>query len=160
MRGVFAIKIIYNKDKDLRLIEDALDNNLDNLHFYIPKSLEGNFYCRLVDSYDFESMLKLSKSDINDKLYNIYKVSLDNYIACTNGDMQLSILFIDDATKVPFTSNIIKLNNLNCDYIKSIAQLHYIDSLAIDIINKYNKIIQLTEMNINIHQDIQEALSK
>ena len=159
MRGVFVIKIIYNKDKDLRLIEDALDNNLDNLHFYIPKSLEGNFYCRLVDSYDFESMLKLSKSDINDKLYNIYKISLDNYIACTNGDMQLSILFIDGATKVPFTSNIVNLN-LNCDYIKSIAQLNYIDSLAIDVINKYQKIIQLTEMNVNIYNDIQEVLNK
>ena len=96
MRGVFVIKIIYNKDKDLRTIEDALDNSLDNLHFYIPKKLQGNFYCRLVDSNESESILKLSKSDSNDKLYNVYKVSLDNFISCINGDIKLSILHIEN----------------------------------------------------------------
>lgn len=157
MRGVFVIKIIYNKDKDLRLIEDALDNNLDNLHFYIPKKLQGNFYCRLVDSNESESILKLSKSDSNDKLYNIYKVSLDNFIACENGNMQLSIIFIEN--NLPYTSNNIQLN-LNCDNMKSIAQLYYIDSLTMEVINKYKKIIQLTEMNINIYNDIQEVVNK
>ena len=92
MRGVFVIKIIYNKDKDLRTIEDALDNSLDNLHFYIPKKLQGSFYCRLVDSNESESILKLSKSDSSDKLYDIYKVSLDNFISCENGNIKLSIL--------------------------------------------------------------------
>ena len=157
MRGVFVIKIIYNKDKDLRLIEDALDNNLDNLHFYIPKKLQGNFYCRLVDSNESESILKLSKSDSNDKHYNIYKVSLDNFIACENGNMQLSIIFIEN--NLPYTSNNIQLN-LNCDNMKSIAQLYYIDSLTMEVINKYKKIIQLTEMNINIYNDIQEVVNK
>lgn len=157
MRGVFVIKIIYNKDKDLRLIEDALDNNLDNLHFYIPKKLQGNFYCRLVDSNESESILKLSKSDSNDKLYNIYKVSLDNFIACENGNMQLSIIFIEN--NLPYTSNNIQLN-LNCDNMKSIAQLYYIDSLTMEVINKYKKIIQLTEMNINIYNNIQEVVNK
>jgi hypothetical protein len=157
MRGVFVIKIIYNKDKDLRLIEDALDNNLDNLHFYIPKKLQGSFYCRLVDSNDFESILKLSKSDSSDKLYNIYKVSLDNFIACANGDMKLSILFIEN--DLPHISNNIQIN-LNCDNMKSIAQLYYIDSVTMEIINKYKKIVQLTEMNINIYKDIQEVMNK
>lgn len=157
MRGVFVIKIIYNKDKDLRLIEDALDNNLDNLHFYIPKTLQGSFYCRLVDSNESECILKLSKSDNSDKLYNIYKISLDNFITCGNGDIKLSIIFIEN--NLPYSSNIVTLD-LKCDNFKSISQLYYLDNLSAEVISKYKKIIKLTEMNINIYKDIQEVIDK
>ena len=122
MRGVFVIKIIYNKDKDLRTIEDALDNSLDNLHFYIPKKLQGSFYCRLVDSNESESMLKLSKSDSSDKLYDIYKVSLDNFISCGNGNIKLSILHIEN--NIPYISADIQLN-LIFDKCKSAMQLYF-----------------------------------
>lgn len=157
MRGVFVIKIIYNKDKDLRTIEDALDNSLDNLHFYIPKKLQGNFYCRLVDSNEFESILKLSKSDNNDKLYNIYKVSLDNFIGCGNGNIKLSILHIEN--NIPYISADIQLN-LIFDKCKSAMQLYFMDDLTSEVINKYKKIVELTEMNINIYNDIKETIDK
>jgi hypothetical protein len=157
MRGVFVIKIIYNKDKDLRTIEDALDNSLDNLHFYIPKKLQGNFYCRLVDSNEFESILKLSKSDNNDKLYNIYKVSLDNFINCGNGNIKLSILHIEN--NIPYISADIQLN-LIFDKCKSAMQLYFMDDLTSEVINKYKKIVELTEMNINIYNDIKETIDK
>ena len=157
MRGVFVIKIIYNKDKDLRTIEDALDNSLDNLHFYIPKKLQGNFYCRLVDSNESESILKLSKSDNNDKLYNIYKVSLDNFINCGNGNIKLSILHIEN--NIPYISADIQLN-LIFDKCKSAMQLYFMDDLTSEVINKYKKIVELTEMNINIYNDIKETIDK
>lgn len=157
MRGVFVIKIIYNKDKDLRTIEDALDNNLDNLHFYIPKKLQGNFYCRLVDSNESESILKLSKSDSSDKLYDIYKVSLDNFISCGNGNIKLSILHIEN--NMPYISADIQLN-LIFDKCKSAMQLYFMDDLTSEVINKYKKIVELTEMNINIYNDIKETIDK
>ena len=157
MRGVFVIKIIYNKDKDLRTIEDALDNSLDNLHFYIPKKLQGNFYCRLVDSNESESILKLSKSDNNDKLYNIYKVSLDNFINCINGDIKLSILHIEN--DLFYMTKDIKIN-LTLDKSRSAMQLYFLDDLTSEVISKYNKIIELTEMNINIYKDIKEVIGK
>lgn len=157
MRGVFVIKIIYNKDKDLRTIEDALDNNLDNLHFYIPKKLQGNFYCRLVDSNESESILKLSKSDNSDKLYDIYKVSLDNFISCGNGNIKLSILHIEN--NIPYISADIQLN-LIFDKCKSAMQLYFMDDLTSEVINKYKKIVELTEMNINIYNDIKETIDK
>ena len=157
MRGVFVIKIIYNKDKDLRTIEDALDNNIDNLHFYIPKKLQGNFYCRLVDSNESESILKLSKSDSSDKLYDIYKVSLDNFISCGNGNIKLSILHIEN--NIPYISADIQLN-LIFDKCKSAMQLYFMDDLTSEVINKYKKIVELTEMNINIYNDIKETIDK
>ena len=157
MRGVFVIKIIYNKDKDLRTIEDALDNSLDNLHFYIPKKLQGSFYCRLVDSNESESILKLSKSDSSDKLYDIYKVSLDNFIACGNGNIKLSILHIEN--NIPYISADIQLN-LIFDKCKSAMQLYFMDDLTSEVINKYKKIVELTEMNINIYNDIKETIDK
>lgn len=157
MRGVFVIKIIYNKDKDLRTIEDALDNSLDNLHFYIPKKLQGSFYCRLVDSNESESILKLSKSDNSDKLYDIYKVSLDNFISCGNGNIKLSILHIEN--NIPYISADIQLN-LIFDKCKSAMQLYFMDDLTSEVINKYKKIVELTEMNINIYNDIKETIDK
>ena len=157
MRGVFVIKIIYNKDKDLRTIEDALDNSLDNLHFYIPKKLQGSFYCRLVDSNESESMLKLSKSDSSDKLYDVYKVSLDNFISCGNGNIKLSILHIEN--NIPYISADIQLN-LIFDKCKSAMQLYFMDDLTSEVINKYKKIVELTEMNINIYNDIKETIDK
>ena len=157
MRGVFVIKIIYNKDKDLRTIEDALDNSLDNLHFYIPKKLQGSFYCRLVDSNESESILKLSKSDSSDKLYDIYKVSLDNFISCGNGNIKLSILHIEN--NIPYISADIQLN-LIFDKCKSAMQLYFMDDLTSEVVNKYKKIVELTEMNINIYNDIKETIDK
>ena len=157
MRGVFVIKIIYNKDKDLRTIEDALDNSLDNLHFYIPKKLQGSFYCRLVDSNESESILKISKSDSSDKLYDIYKVSLDNFISCGNGNIKLSILYIEN--NIPYISADIQLN-LIFDKCKSAMQLYFMDDLTSEVINKYKKIVELTEMNINIYNDIKETIDK
>ena len=157
MRGVFVIKIIYNKDKDLRTIEDALDNSLDNLHFYIPKKLQGSFYCRLVDSNESESILKLSKSDSSDKLYDIYKVSLDNFISCGNGNIKLSILHIEN--NIPYISADIQLN-LIFDKCRSAMQLYFMDDLTSEVINKYKKIVELTEMNINIYNDIKETIDK
>ena len=82
---------------------------------------------------------------------------MDNFIACANGDMKLSILFIEN--DLPHISNNIQIN-LNCDNMKSIAQLYYIDSVTMEIINKYKKIVQLTEMNINIYNDILEVVNK
>ena len=157
MRGVFVIKIIYNKDKDLRIIEDALDNSLDNLHFYIPKKLQGNFYCRLVDTNETESILKISKTDSSDKLYNIYKVSLDNFVACCNGDIKLSIFHIEN--NLPYISNDIQVK-LCFDKCKSMMQLYFMDNLTTEVVNKYKKIIELTEMNINIYKDIKEVVDK
>ena len=157
MRGVFVIKIIYNKDKDLRTIEDALDNSLDNLHFYIPKKLQGSFYCRLVDSNESESILKISKSNSSDKLYDIYKVSLDNFISCENGNIKLSILHIEN--NIPYISADIQLN-LIFDKCKSAMQLYFMDDLTSEVINKYKKIVELTEMNINIYNDIKETIDK
>ena len=157
MRGVFVIKIIYNKDKDLRIIEDALDNSLDNLHFYIPKKLQGNFYCRLVDTNETESILKISKTDSSDKLYDIYKVSLDNFVACCNGDIKLSIFHIEN--NLPYISNDIQVK-LRFDKCKSMMQLYFMDNLTTEVVNKYKKIIELTEMNINIYKDIKEVVDK
>ena len=157
MRGVFVIKIIYNKDKDLRTIEDALDNSLDNLHFYIPKKLQGNLYCRLVDTNESESILKLSRTDSSDKLYDIYKVSLDNFIACCNGNIKLSILHIEN--NIPYISADIQLN-LIFDKCKSAMQLYFMDDLTSEVVNKYKKIVELTEMNINIYNDIKETIDK
>ena len=157
MKGVFIIKIIYNKDKDLRIKEDTLENSLDNLHFYIPKNLHGNFYCRIVDSNKNESILKLSKFNSEDKIYNIYKVSLDNYVICESGNVFISLLIIEES--IPHITKAIQLD-LSFDNYKSLSQLYMADNLTSEVINKYKKIVELTQMNINIYKDILEVKEK
>jgi hypothetical protein len=102
-------------------------------------------------------MLKLSKSDSSDKLYDIYKVSLDNFISCGNGNIKLSILHIEN--NIPYISADIQLN-LIFDKCKSAMQLYFMDDLTSEVINKYKKIVELTEMNINIYNDIKETIDK
>lgn len=157
MKGVFIIKIIYNKDKDLRIKEDTLENSLDNLHFYIPKNLYGNFYCRIVDSNENESILKLSKFNNEDKTYNIYKVSLDNYVTCESGNVFISVLAIEES--IPHITKAVQLD-LSFDNYKSLSQLYMADNLTSEVINKYKKIVELTEMNISIYKDILEVKEK
>ena len=50
--------------------------------------------------------------------------------------------------------------NLTLDKSRSAMQLYFLDDLTSEVISKYNKIIELTEMNINIYKDIKEVIGK
>lgn len=151
---MFVIKIIYNQNGNLRVVGNSSEVNLVDLYFYIPKELRNNFYCRLVDVNKTEEVLKLVQTDSLDKVYNIYQISLDNYITCVNGQTTLSLISIaDDLLKKSDDLDI----NINYDAFRTGINISLIARMDADVASQYEKIVKLTELNIQIHKDIEEA---
>ena len=151
---MFVIKIIYNQNGNLRVVGNSSEVNLVDLYFYIPKELRNNFYCRLVDVNKTEEVLKLVQTDSLDKVYNIYQISLDNYITCVNGQTTLSLISIaDDLLKKSDDLDI----NINYDAFRTGINISLIARMDSDIASKYEQIVKLTELNLSIHKDIEEA---
>ena len=151
---MFVIKIIYNQNGNLRVVGNSSEVNLVDLYFYIPKELRNNFYCRLVDVNKTEEVLKLVQTDSLDKVYNIYQISLDNYITCVNGQTTLSLISIaDDLLKKSDDLDI----NINYDAFRTGINISLIARMDADVASQYEKILKLTELNIQIHKDIEEA---
>jgi hypothetical protein len=153
---MFVIKIIYNQNGNLRVVGSNNSTvDLIDLYFYIPKELRNNFYCRLTDVNKTEDIVRLTPSDTSDKVYNVYQISLDNYITCENGQTTLSIISIsDDLIKKSDNLDI----DINYDAFKTGSNISLIAKMDSDIARKYEQIRQLTELNIEIHKDIEEAL--
>ena len=116
--------------------------------------MRNNFYCRLVDVNKTEEVLKLVQTDSLDKVYNIYQISLDNYITCVNGQTTLSLISIaDDLLKKSDDLDI----NINYDAFRTGINISLIARMDADVASQYEKIVKLTELNIQIHKDIEEA---
>lgn len=151
---MFVIKIIYNQNGNLRVIGNNSTVDLVDLYFYIPKELRNNFYCRLTDINKTEEIVKLVQTDSLDKVYNIYQISLDNYITCVNGQTTLSLISItDDLMKKSDDLNI----DINYDAFRTGINISLIAKMDSDIASKYAQIVKLTELNVQIHKDIEEA---
>lgn len=151
---MFVIKIIYNQNGNLRVIGNNSTVDLVDLYFYIPKELRSNFYCRLTDINKTEEIVKLVQTDSLDKVYNIYQISLDNYITCVNGQTTLSLISItDDLFKKSDDLNI----DINYDAFRTGINISLIARMDADVASQYEKIVKLTELNIQIHKDIEEA---
>ena len=151
---MFVIKIIYNQNGNLRVVGNSSEVDLVDLYFYIPKELRNNFYCRLVDVNKTEEVLKLVQTDSLDKVYNIYQISLDNYITCVNGQTTLSLISIaDDLLKKSDDLDI----NINYDAFRTGINISLIARMDADVASQYEKIVKLTELNIQIQKDIEEA---
>ena len=151
---MFVIKIIYNQNGNLRVIGNNSTVDLVDLYFYIPKELRSNFYCRLTDINKTEEIVKLVQTDSLDKVYNIYQISLDNYITCVNGQTTLSLISItDDLFKKSDDLDI----DINYDAFRTGINISLIARMDADVASQYEKIVKLTELNIQIHKDIEEA---
>ena len=153
---MFVIKIIYNQNGNLRTIGNSSIVNLVDLRFYIPKELRNNFYCRLTDKNKTEDIVKLVVSDTSDKIYNIYQISLDNYITCENGNSTISILNISD--NLMNKSDDLDID-INYDAFKLGSNISLIAKMDIEIAKHYEQVKKLTELNLQIHKDIEEVIS-
>jgi c-di-GMP-binding flagellar brake protein YcgR len=150
------MKIVYNKNNTLRIIDYNEKADLADIIFYIPKELNGNFYCRIIDSNNNEDILTLSYSE-SDKMYNIYNISLDNTIACKEGNSTLSLLYFNNS-QMKSSENFSLVLTYNTFTLGS--QINLIEKLSKEISGMYNKIIDLTQMNIDIYKDIKEVSEK
>lgn len=100
-------------------------------------------------------MLKLKQSGA-DRIYNIYSVSLDNNIVLKHGKAILSVLLIEEQILHSRSCEIY----LDYENFTVAQQIKLIQDISDDIAKKYRQIFEMTQMNIDIYQSIEEGVFK
>lgn len=151
------IKVIYEKDKSLRLLDfnETEHYQLEDLKFYIPKEFKEDFFVLLTDAQDVKTVLKLNKTQDVHKKYSIYAVDGSSMVTTEPGKTAISIFYIDNNTFQ--TSNSFKAN-LQYDNFNYISQLMFLQKLDKKLAERFDKIKQMTQLNINLYKDIEEVL--
>ena len=127
--------------------------NLEDLIFYFPKNRNITPFLLLKDSYETKDVLKLTKNGM-DKNYIIYSVSIDSDISAKNGYIDMSVLTLeDDIIKTSPKTQI----SLNFDNFMIAKRTAILDEVSRNLASTYQKIEELTKMNIEIYQNIEEA---
>ncbi len=103
-----------------------------------------------------KDVLKLNKV-AEDRTYASFSVSLDNKITVSMGECQISILLIEN--HVAKNSQVINLN-LTYDNFTLSQRIQWFDSISKDVAKKLYQIEQMTQMNIDIYQQIEEEIFK
>lgn len=144
--------------QNLRLINfnPNLVYQLDELVFYIPKKYKDiTPFLLIKDSKDNKDILKLELKN-KDSNYNLYSVSLHNTVTIAEGISSLVVLLIDSKIMHSASVNIV----LNYDNFTLGQKIYLIDELSKDIVRKYQQVEQMTKMNIDIYQSIEEGAFK
>lgn len=127
--------------------------NLEDLVFYFPKNRNITPFLLLKDSYETKDVLKLTKCGM-DKNYIIYSVSIDSGFSAKNGYIDISVLTLEnDIIKTSPKTQI----SLNFDNFMIAKRTSLLDEVSRNLASTYQKIEELTKMNIEIYQNIEEA---
>ena len=126
---------------------------LEDLIFYFPKNRNITPFLLLKDSYETKDVLKLTKSGM-DKNYIIYSVSIDSGLSAKNGYIDMSVLTLEN--DIIKTSPKIQIS-LNFDNFMIAKRTSILDEISRNLASTYQKIEELTKMNIEIYQNIEEA---
>lgn len=151
------MNIIYEVDnKNLRFV-GFLSNEtyqLNDLNFYIPKQYR-NFtpFLLIKDAEGKKDILRLTQIK-KDKVYNVYAVDVSNTISLNAGVVSIALLTLANNVEVSNSQNLI----LSFDDFNIGKQISLIENLSRNLAIMYEKVERMTKMNIQLYQDIEEAL--
>jgi len=151
------VNIIYGEDKNMRFTQ--FDKNiiydLTDLRFFINnnKSLLV-LYCIIKNSNGTLDSVKLQIGNSESKGYDCYNFSPTQLLSLNSGVSTLFLfgIYTDKSTFITDEFDM----NLNVENFKISNKLYVVNELENDVMNYYNKIEQLTKMNIDMFKDIQE----
>ena len=128
---------------------------LDDLNFYLPKKMR-NFTPFLIikDAEGKKDILRLSHYK-NDKVYSIYSADISNTVSLQDGEYYIALLVLSNTLDVS-DAHQIQLSFSNFQIGK---QLSLIEGLNRNLTSMYEKVERMTKMNIELYQDIEEALA-
>lgn len=128
---------------------------LNDLNFYIPRKYKNlTPFLLIKDSEGNKDILRLSHNK-SDKLYNIYSVDVSNTVRFQNGQFSIALLVLSNNIDVS-DAHLILLDFSNFQIGK---QVSLIEGMTRNLIATYEKIERMTKMNIELYQDIEEALN-
>ncbi len=128
---------------------------LNDLNFYISRKYKNlTPFLLIKDSEGNKDILRLSHYK-SDKVYNIYAVDASNTIRFQNGQFSIALLVLSNNIDVS-DAHLILLDFSNFQIGK---QVSLIEGMTRNLTSMYEKVERMTKMNIELYQDIEEALN-
>lgn len=143
--SINAAKINYNDTYDL-----------SELFFYIPNKFNNSYIFILITDSTINDIIPLQYDSICHS-YKIYRVKYDNQIRVKSGKLKIRILvFNDKEMDISMSKESIEINCTVENY-KLAHQLAITMEINSALTETYNKIVELTNMNISIYEKISEV---
>lgn len=117
----------------------------------------ASLYCRLIDMDGNECMVKMAKTG-QENNYNIYQVVVDSSVCTIEGLTEVMFIAINHNN----TMKTIHAGKMHIKYDNfSIAhRLYLMNELSKSIQLTYNKVEELTRMNLQLYKDIREVTGR
>ena len=124
---------------------------LEELLFYIPTKMNGlGVYLMIVDAAGTRDIVPLHFDGIHNE-YKKYKINYSASIRSKSGECQLYILTIDSKTNTINTSGKMDIQ-LSIENYKLMRQLYIVNELNTSMGSMYEKMLNMTEMNIDLYE--------
>lgn len=153
------MNIILNEDNSLRTTKFNRDNTyeLSDMNIYIPNDVTyTNIYIVLINKLGINDIIPLELSE-RTATHKKYRFTYTNPIRINSGEVEIKLLLIDvDNNYSSIVSDEIKCN-INIDNYKICYQTVISEQLGNSIKSMYEKINQLTEINIEIYDKIMKG---
>lgn len=149
------MKIIYDSiNRTLRINEKTNESGLQELDFYIPKGFSYELFL-IIKNIKTNSLdvLELKRKTNEHGKYYIYSVPPDVRVSFDVRDTySISLLYFDKDT-MPIISMPVEIV-LDFSQFKTISNIYFIQKAKSDIGNYYQKIMELTQLNIDLYKKI------
>ena len=155
-RSVIIINIIFDPSKNnIKITNRESKIQLNNLKIYIPKSFSFDLFAIIQkEDQNDRNLIKLSKSSEYNKNFDILKASMDNVIIAPEGASQITLFYFENNMLV--STNALPIN-IGYEDFKQGGKMYFLNQLSEEIAVTYNKIQQLTELNVQLYKDIREV---
>jgi hypothetical protein len=138
--------------------KDGAIEALSKTNFYIPKDFNLPLYCRLKDAFGKENIFKLTPAPSQNKNYTTYVISTNNStINALDKTVQLSLFYFVNDT---FQNSESLTIDFEYDMYNYSVQLSIIRGVSKEITEMYDKIRKLTDLNIDMYKEIEEAFEE
>ena len=138
--------------------KDGATEALSNTNFYIPKGFNLPLYCRLKDAFGRENIFRLTAASTQNKNYATYTISTDNStVAAMDKTVQLSLFyFVNDTVHISDSLTL----DFEYDMYNYCARLSAVQGISREIVEYYEKVSQLTQLNLNMYKELEETFKE
>lgn len=132
---------------------------LEDLLFYIPKKMNDlGIYIMIVDAAGTRDIMPLQFDGIHNE-YKKYKINYSASIRSKSGECQLYILTVDSKTNTINTSGKMDIH-LSIENYKLMRQLYIVNELNTEMGSMYEKMLNMTEMNIDLYEKMSALIQE
>ena len=154
---MIIINIIFDNEKNnIKITNGESSVQLNNLKFFVPKTFKSdNLFAVITTPSGNENVIKLTDSLESNRNFDILKASMNSTITANeSGESRILLLYLD--REVVYSTNSLSINIEYADYEKG-KTLFLLNELSNEVAVAYEKIMQMTELNIQLYNDIREV---